>query len=133
MDEAPQQANGITAPPPPVEVKIRTMRSDLASMSKTGGGAAQFENVVVQGGSMVAKKPSHILPLVITLVVIAALAVAGWYVYAVLCPGNICGSRATNGGETPTSAQNPNETQSNPVVIPPSPSSTTTTILKLGS
>jgi len=38
-----------SAPPPPSEVKVRTMRSDLASMARTGGGLPRFENVKVEG------------------------------------------------------------------------------------
>jgi len=48
-----------TAPPPPSEVKIRTMRSDINSMMQSGGGAPSFENVSVSGLSMDTKfKPS---------------------------------------------------------------------------
>jgi hypothetical protein len=39
-------------PPPPLEVKIRTMRSDIESMMKSGGGAPSFQNVAVLGLSM---------------------------------------------------------------------------------
>jgi hypothetical protein len=42
----------VTAPPPPSEVKIRTMRSDLESMRKSGGGAPKFQNVTVSGLSL---------------------------------------------------------------------------------
>lgn len=38
-----------TPPPPPLEVKIRTMRSDIESMRKSGGGAPAFRNVAVKG------------------------------------------------------------------------------------
>lgn len=41
-----------TAPPPPSEVKIRTMHSDIDSMMKSGGGAPSFQNVAVLGLSM---------------------------------------------------------------------------------
>ncbi len=46
-----------TAPPPPSEVKIRTMRSDLESMRKSGGGPAKFQNVVVSGLSIEKAEP----------------------------------------------------------------------------
>jgi hypothetical protein len=39
-------------PPPPLEVKIRTMRSDIDSMMKSGGGAPSFQNVAVTGLSL---------------------------------------------------------------------------------
>jgi hypothetical protein len=38
-----------SAPPPPSEVKVRTMKSDMASMAKSGGGLPRFENVKVTG------------------------------------------------------------------------------------
>lgn len=40
------------APPPPSEIKIRTMRSDLASMRSSGGGMPKFQNVNVSGLSI---------------------------------------------------------------------------------
>ena len=41
-----------SAPPPPPEVKVRTMRSDLESMAASGGGLPRFENVPVSGLSL---------------------------------------------------------------------------------
>ena len=41
-----------TAPPPPSEVKVRTMRSDINSMMKSGGGAPSYQNVAVTGLSL---------------------------------------------------------------------------------
>lgn len=39
-----------SAPPPPAaQVKIRTMRSDIESMMRSGGGVASFQNVAVSG------------------------------------------------------------------------------------
>lgn len=40
------------APPPPSEVRVRTMRSDLASMAQSGGGMPRFENVAIDGLSV---------------------------------------------------------------------------------
>ncbi|MDE2018858.1 MAG: hypothetical protein KGJ13_00755 [Patescibacteria group bacterium] len=40
-----QTENFPSAPPPPQEVKIRTMKSDLASLAQTGGGLPQFQSV----------------------------------------------------------------------------------------
>lgn len=39
-------------PPPPSEVKIRTMHSDLESMAKSGGGMPTFQNVAVDNLSI---------------------------------------------------------------------------------
>lgn len=48
MDTNPQNAiPGV--PPPPAEVKVRTMKSDIESMAKSGGGLPQFQNVSVAG------------------------------------------------------------------------------------
>jgi hypothetical protein len=41
-----------TAPPPPSEIKVRTMRSDIDSMMKSGGGAPSYQNVAVSGLSL---------------------------------------------------------------------------------
>ena len=43
------QNNVLGVPPPPAEVKVRTMQSDLESMAKSGGGSPQFQNVSVAG------------------------------------------------------------------------------------
>ncbi len=39
-------------PPPPSEVKIRTMRSDIESMMRSGGGTPSFQEVAVHGLSL---------------------------------------------------------------------------------
>lgn len=44
-------------PPPPAEVKVRTMRSDIESMKQSGGGLPQFQNVTVEGLSMEREMP----------------------------------------------------------------------------
>ena len=36
-------------PPPPAEVKVRTMRSDIDGIAKSGGGSPQFKTVPVEG------------------------------------------------------------------------------------
>jgi hypothetical protein len=48
MDTSSQN-NVLGVPPPPAEVKVRTMKSDLESMAKSGGGLPQFQNVLVAG------------------------------------------------------------------------------------
>jgi hypothetical protein len=48
----------ISAPPAAAaEVKIRTMRSDIDSMTRSGGGAPSFQNVAVSGLSL--QKEGH--------------------------------------------------------------------------
>jgi hypothetical protein len=38
-----------SVPPPPSEVKVRTMRSDIDGIAKAGGGLPQFKTVPVEG------------------------------------------------------------------------------------
>src|ERR1700722_7939493 len=72
-----------SAPPPPSEVKIRTMRSDLESMTASGGGLPRFANVKVSGldapktsgTAVVQAKSKNNLILIIMLVALVALAV----------------------------------------------------------
>jgi hypothetical protein len=47
-------------PPPPAEVKVRTMKSDLESMAKSGGGLPQFQNVSVAGLRVEREAPAAI-------------------------------------------------------------------------
>src|ERR1700722_9268108 len=79
-----------TAPPPPPEVKIRTMRSDVESMSKTGGGLPQFQNVKVSGlsgdqpsvsNAIKAESKNNILLIAFLIVLAAALIVVGWFAF----------------------------------------------------
>jgi len=94
MDEIPPGGTLTTAPPPPPEVKIRTMRSDIASMAASGGGLPRFENVKVTGLSAAqasheetttaaarTESKSNLLLIVVLVVALAALGVIGWLVY----------------------------------------------------
>jgi hypothetical protein len=45
-----------TAPPPPQEVKVRTLKSDLASIAASGGGLPHYTNVKVEPKSDARKK-----------------------------------------------------------------------------
>jgi len=77
-----------SAPPPPEEVKIRTMRSDLASMAHSGGGLPQFQSVRIDefegeestGGG---KRVSFGIAIVIVAIVVV-LAVIGYFAYMYL-------------------------------------------------
>ncbi len=75
------------APPPPQEVKVRTMASDLASMTASGGGMPRFENVKItsvqdaaahQGAG--AKKTSFIVAVVCIAAVLLVL-IGGYFAY----------------------------------------------------
>jgi hypothetical protein len=70
------------APPPPQEVKVRTMASDLASMTASGGGLPQFQNVKIAGGAKTAavgtthgSTVNPVIAIVVILVVLALIAV----------------------------------------------------------
>lgn len=90
MNVSPVNTNGETsAPPPPPEVKVRTMRSDLESMAKSGGGLPRFQSVRVAGlsggrTSGDAARPAAkntLMIALITIVALVALAVVGYFAY----------------------------------------------------
>ncbi len=49
-------------PPPPAEVKVRTMHSDIESMKMSGGGLPQFQNVTIEGLAMEREIPAAASP-----------------------------------------------------------------------
>ena len=81
-----QGANRRTVLPPPTEVKIRTMRSDIDSMNASGGGMPKFKNVKVSGLAL-EKMPgstpamSKHTALMVAIITIIALAVLGLLIY----------------------------------------------------
>jgi len=60
MDANNLQNNIPGVPPPPAEVKVRTMQSDLESMAKSGGGLPQFQNVSVAGLQVEREAPTAV-------------------------------------------------------------------------
>src|SRR5579864_5106921 len=89
-------AGGQSAPPPPSEVKVRTMRSDLDAMAKSGGGLPRFQSVKVSGLSaekdpaitvekMKSKNGAIVALVVIGLV--AALGAIGYLAYRLFFAG----------------------------------------------
>jgi len=88
MDTLGNQNLGISsvagAPPPPQEVKVRTMASDLASMAASGGGLPQFENVKIA-----AKTPqkasgtgsNNVMVIVIVILALLVLAAVAYFGY----------------------------------------------------
>jgi flagellar basal body-associated protein FliL len=84
-------------PAPTAEVKVRTMKSDLASLAATGGGMPQFNKVNVEGlsisktGRIVPgskKNNKSILVLLIVLVALAVLAAVIWLGYSLFFKGS---------------------------------------------
>lgn len=49
MAEQSSSLSSPNVPPPPAEVKVRTMRSDIDGIAKSGGGSPQFKTVPVEG------------------------------------------------------------------------------------
>jgi hypothetical protein len=81
-----QPENFPSAPPPPQEVKIRTMRSDLASMAQSGGGLPQFQNVRINEPASEGSAPQggRRISLGIAIAVVIAiliLTIAGYFAY----------------------------------------------------
>lgn len=94
MDEVRSDATVTTAPPPPTEVKIRTMKTDLASMTASGGGLPKYQNVHVTGLSAQkeskqdatttagrTESKSNLLLIVLFVLIVAALVIVGWFLY----------------------------------------------------
>lgn len=127
----------VTAAPPPAEVKIRTMRSDLESMAKSGGGLPRFQTVKVPGLSSQVTAQTVVMPgevgaipgpqsnktLIILAVVVGLIVVAaaGWFGYSYLTADH---SAAPN-PQAPA-APSSTQTQSNSALAP-----TTTPVVAL--
>ncbi len=105
-----------SVPPPPPEVKVRTMKSDLESMARSGGAAPQFQSVKapvipVAEARIVASeekvKPVWMVVMIVLAVsLLAAIAYFAYQVFSVAKPGS------------PTIVANPI-----PVPLAPSPQS----------
>ncbi len=88
--ELPDTLPATSAPPPPPEVKVRTMKSDLALMAKSGGGLPRFETVRVyglpteNGNAGSAEKPARkIDPILWILIAVAVLVIValGYFLF----------------------------------------------------
>jgi hypothetical protein len=64
-----------TAPPPPAEVKVRTLRSDLASIAASGGGLPHYANVKI--AETQEKKTRNFKGLIMVVAIIVLLAIIG--------------------------------------------------------
>jgi hypothetical protein len=85
-----------SATPAPTEVKIRTMRSDIAGLTASGGGLPKFENIKVSGLSLDAKtdavaaaKSGAFMAVVITVVALIILGVIGYFGYRIVVVGSL--------------------------------------------
>lgn len=85
-----QSSNGAsTAPPPPQEVKIRTMKSDLASVAESGGGLPQFQNVKIALGAQRSGdgkngQKGNLLAIIIAVVAVLVVAAVAYFGYQAL-------------------------------------------------
>ncbi len=65
-----------SAPPPPQEVKVRTLKSDLASIAQSGGGLPRYQNVKIAQTSAQKKKNLSGIVTTIAIIVLFAIIVA---------------------------------------------------------
>lgn len=119
-------------PAPTVEVKVRTMRSDLASLAASGGGLPRFDRVNVEGLSVSQsaagvsgpkRNGSPIVVFLIVLLALAVVAVVGWFGYnAFLNKGSIGASGVQSGvpQAVPSTTASPIQTYV-PPAAPPAP------------
>lgn len=100
MDSIDSQNQAVSAPPPPQEVKVRTMASDLASMAASGGGLPQFRNVKIaaklpQKGS--GGGDNNVIVIAIVIVAVLVLVAVGYFGYVALQKQNAALAPATGG------------------------------------
>jgi len=72
-----------SAPPPPSEVKVRTLRPDLASIAQSGGGLPKYQNVRIDGTQVGGQKKNinGILTVVAAIVLFGIIvAIAAYFV-----------------------------------------------------
>ena len=69
-------------PPPPKEVKVRTLKSDLASIAATGGGLPRYTNMnIVRVDDGTSKSKAGIITTVVIIVLFAIIvAIAVYFV-----------------------------------------------------
>ena len=62
MEQTDQPTLASNVPPPPSEVKVRTMRSDIEGVAQAGGGLPQFKTVAVEGKGLPASRIGGAMP-----------------------------------------------------------------------
>lgn len=62
-----------SAPPPPQEVKVRTLKSDLASIAQSGGGLPRYQNVKI--AQTPAEKKKNLSGIITTVAIIVLFAI----------------------------------------------------------
>jgi hypothetical protein len=92
-----ERVGAVGAPPPPTEVKIRTMKSDVAALAASGGGFPKFQNIKVSGLSLekgidspeAVHRNSAIITILITIIALVVLGTLGYFAYRILRGGTI--------------------------------------------
>ena len=74
------------APPPPQEVKVRTMASDLATMAASGGGLPRYQNVKIAGVAasqdpQAKMRKTSMIVAIISIVAVIAILLIGYLIY----------------------------------------------------
>lgn len=70
-----------SAPPPPQEVKVRTLKSDLASVAASGGGLPKYQNVKISPSDEQKNSAGLFTVLSIVVLVVVILAIAAYFIY----------------------------------------------------
>ncbi|HVN26598.1 MAG TPA: hypothetical protein VMT99_03035 [Candidatus Paceibacterota bacterium] len=97
VDMPSPDAMQVGAPPPPSEVKIRTMKSDLAGLAASGGGMPKFESVKVTGLSIekgvdtpeAVHRSNAVTIVIVTIVAAVILGILGYVAYRIATTGKI--------------------------------------------
>ncbi len=125
-------------PAPTAEVKVRTMRSDLASLTATGGGLPRFNKVNVEGLSIARaaapvaeakpqKRSNLILVIAIVVVACVALAVGGLLLYNTFSnQGSTAGQGAASNNAQPVSPPTSSPVQA---YVPPAAATTSAPVV----
>jgi len=97
ITKSPERESSMAVLPPPTEVKIRTMKSDVAALAASGGGLPRFQSVKVAGLSIekgidspeAVHKNNAIVAIVITAIALVVLGTLGYFAYRILSGGTI--------------------------------------------
>ncbi len=97
INRTPEHETATTVLPPPTEVKIRTMKSDVAGLAASGGVLPRFQNIKVSGLSLekgidtpeAVHKNSAIIAVLITVIAVVVLGTLVYLGYRILTGGSI--------------------------------------------
>lgn len=128
MDEVPNTnfpGEMPSAPPPPPEVKVRTMRSDLESMAESGGGSPKFQTVKVAGLAVAqGKKKNAAIIALVTIAALAVLGLLGYFAYQMFFLKPAPPATQTSSGQTGAVPVQGNAAQNTATMPTPTPTST---------